>query len=381
MGRQLLSDPTYPELGPFAGLAELAAAQRGLLPEVTPGPALVGAVRDAIGVLDLTPVDARVQRRWVDGDLSGEEVSWSVGFGPRTHAYVLRPTAAPGPLPAVVALHCHAGAKWHGKEKIADSPDIGDPEVRDLRAALYGGRAWANALARRGFVVLAHDVFCWGSRRMPLAAMPARVRGWAGDVIAASERRGEPLSTSGRYDVAAALHEATVAKLCGALGTSMAGVVAAEDLAAAEYLRGRADVDADRVAGAGLSGGGCRAALLGALDPGLAATVVVAMMASQQDLLAEGYVDRHTWMFQTPGLARVADWPDVAAARAPAPLLVQYAEHDELFPAGGMRRAHERIAGHYGDTGGYTGQVHAGPHAFTVSMQDAAFAWLADRLH
>jgi len=39
----------------------------------------------------------------------------------------------------------------------------------------YGGMAWANELARRGYVVLVHDTFTFGSRRMRLADVPASV--------------------------------------------------------------------------------------------------------------------------------------------------------------------------------------------------------------
>ena len=38
----------------------------------------------------------------------------------------------------------------------------------------YGGMAWANELARRGYVVLVHDTFTFGSRRMRLADVPGQ---------------------------------------------------------------------------------------------------------------------------------------------------------------------------------------------------------------
>ncbi|MCK2221866.1 dienelactone hydrolase family protein [Actinomadura sp. ATCC 31491] len=342
----------------FRGLAAVAEAQLGVYP--APTPALRRAVREAIGVLDLRAADVHVERAWTDGDLAGEELSWDVGFGPRTHAFLLRPRAATGPLPGVVALHCHASMKWAGKEKIADAPEGPTPEVARLRAAIYGGRAFANALARRGFVVLAHDVFAWGSRRLPLDLPP-----------------GEE-SEADRYDAAARAHEHVLAKHCAVLGTSFAGVVAAEDLAAAAYLRSRPDVA--RVGCAGLSGGGLRAALLGAFDERVDAVVVAAMATSYRDLL-DGHVARHTWMFYPPGLPRLADYPDLVAARAPAPLMVQYATRDELFPAAGMRRAHETIAARYRDAPEAYEAVFADvPHSFDVPMQERAFDWLARHL-
>ncbi|TYB55046.1 acetylesterase [Nonomuraea sp. PA05] len=384
----------------FSELAGIAAAQLGLYP-VLPGPELRAAARQAIGVLDLAAAGVRVERTWTDGDLYGEELSWSVGFGPRTRAYLLKPRDADGPLPGVVALHCHAGMKYAGKEKIADGPEGPSPEVRRLRDDIYGGRAFANALARRGFVVLAHDVFVWGSRRFPLETAEGppgeALRGDAPDAPlsqadaplsrtgaslsqadAPLSRTGASLSQADRYDLAARAHEHVVAKHCAVLGTSFAGVVAGEDLAAAAYLRSRPDVGA--VGCAGLSGGGLRAALLGAFDPDVRAVVVAAMASSYRDMLG-GHVERHTWMLWPPGLPRLGDYPDLMAARAPEPLMVQYAMRDELFPEAGMRRAHALIAERYRDAPGAYEAVFADvPHSFDVPMQERAFDWLAAHL-
>ncbi|MFF4239170.1 hypothetical protein ACFYYL_25145 [Actinomadura geliboluensis] len=342
--------------GDFAGLAGIAARQRGLFPP--PGPDLPERLRDALGVLALSAADVRVERRWTDGDLAGEELSWTVGFGPRTRAYLLRPRGAAGPLPGVVAMHCHAGVKWAGKDKIADGPDPPAAEIVRLRARLYGRRGYAGELARRGFAVLAHDVFAWGSRRLPLPLPP-----------------DPDASEADRYDRAARDHEHVLAKACTLLGTSFAGVLAAEDLAAAAYLRSRPDVAS--VAAIGLSGGGARAALLGVLDPEVSAVVVAAMVASFRDFREE-HVAAHSWLLFPPGLTRLADWPGVVAARAPAPLMVLYPTADPLFPAEGVRRAHRQITGAYRDAPGrYTGAFFDAGHEFDRTMQDAAFDWLA----
>jgi dienelactone hydrolase len=262
--------------------------------------------------------------------------------------------------------------KWPGKEKIADGPDPATPEVRRVRDELYGGRAYANALARRGFVVLAHDVLAWGSRRVPLTAMPDPVSALADPAGPA------PASAADRYDIAAAQHEHVLAKYCTLLGTSFAGVVAGEDLAAAAYLRSRPDV-AD-IGCVGLSGGGLRAALLGAFDPAMRAVAIIAMASSYRDML-DRHVATHTWMLYPPGLTRLCDYPDLVASRAPAPLLVQYATEDALFPLSGMRRAHATITEHYRATpSSYEGTFHEVPHSFTRNMQEEAFTWLTRHL-
>ncbi|TDC03528.1 hypothetical protein E1265_36450, partial [Streptomyces sp. 8K308] len=158
----------YTHLGAYSDWAEGARLADGLFPAAVPGEATRESVRRVLdGGRCEAPREVRVERDWREDGLRGELVSWSVGYGPRTEAFVLRPDTDE-PLPGVLAMHEHAGVKYHGKEKIADGPDGPPRELESLRDTYYGGRAWANALARRGYVVLAHDVFMWGSRRFEL---------------------------------------------------------------------------------------------------------------------------------------------------------------------------------------------------------------------
>jgi dienelactone hydrolase len=375
-------------------LVGLAGVRRALFPEVAPDEVRRGLLR----VLRMPPVpdgcgsagglpEVRRERRWVAGDLVGEELSWEVGFGPRARGWLLRPRDADGPLPGVLALHCHGGKKYWGKEKLADDDRAPAPEVRAVRDALYGGAAVANRLARRGFAVLCHDVLMWGSRRFPLTTMPARITattdattaGAAPDGAGASEAAGAEMSEAARYDLAAGLHEHTVAKYCNLLGTSLAGLVVREDLIAVRLLAALPEVDAGRLGCFGLSGGGLRAGLLGALDERVGATVVTAMMSTFPAML-DAHVDPHTWLLWPPDVGTVADWPDLVACRAPAPLLVQYDADDRLFPPAGMRAAHRRLADRYaraGQPGAYRGSFHPGGHKFDLPMQQEAFDWLA----
>src|SRR5206468_1583559 len=179
------------------------------------------------------------------------------------------------------------------------------------------------------------------------------------------------------YNIAAGDHEHWVAKYCNLLGTSLAGVVSHEDRIALNYLRSRPDVMPGHIGCIGLSGGGNRAALLQATHDHVVATVIVGLMTTYEQLLDCNM--SHTWMMFPYGWARYGDWPDLAACRAPSPLLVQYDIEDELFTIEGMRMAHERIGAHYRNAGrpeAYKGEFYPGPHKFDLAMQDAAFAWL-----
>jgi dienelactone hydrolase len=336
-----------------------------------------------LGVEDATPSpdDARVESTWTKHGLCCEEVSWSVGYGPRTFGWIIKPQGEQK-LPGVLALHGHDGVKWYGKEKIADGQEPPADSVCALRELLYEGRAFANALASEGFVVLVHDAFLWGSRRFPMETMPPTIHEivnlWAAKEI--QQERIPDIAVC--YDMAARHHEHVVAKYCTLIGTSITALVSYEDRIAVSYLRSRPDVDSSRVGCIGLSGGGCRAALLQATCEPISAAVVVGMMSTYLHLL-DRHVEPHTWMFFPPGLSCFADWPDLAACRAPSPLMVQFDRDDQLFSLEGMEAAHLRIQDHYnrsGDPEAYEGRFYPGPHKFDLAMQVEAFTWLKERL-
>jgi hypothetical protein len=89
-------------------------------------------------------------------------------------------------------------------------------------------------------------------------------------------------------------------------------------------------------------------------------------------------------MFFPPGWSAHGDWPDLAAASAPSPLLVQYLLGDAQFTREGMEAADRRIAAHYAAIGAeaaYSGEFFPGPHRFDLDMQEQAFNWLVQHLH
>ena len=376
-----MSEP-YQHLGIFSDWVSKARQQQALYPVATPGSQTQARIRDVLGFTfaDENPREVRMERKWEKDGLIGQEVSWSVGYGSRTHAYILKPADANKPLPGIVALHDHSDFKYYGKEKIADGPGEPVPVINDLRLSIYGGRAYVNALAREGFVVLVHDVFLWGSRRFPYDTMIEMMGDKTATVLRAYETTLSVRDEIERYNHAAYFHEHWVSKYCNILGTSMAGVVSYEDRVALNYLLSRSDVDTERVGCMGLSGGGNRAALLSATHDSIQATVIIGLMTTYESLLDHNM--SHTWMLFPFGWARHGDWPDIAACRAPLPLLVQYDLDDYLFTEVGMKDAHARLQSHYASAGkpdAYTGQFYPGTHKFDLEMQSAAFDWLRQR--
>lgn len=282
-----MDDVNYAHLGEFSDWVAEAHRQQKLYPELQPGVETRRFIRDLLGFSRSIeqPQEVRIERTWEKNGLRGEEISWSVGFGPRTHAWALKPAGAVGKLPVVLGLHDHGGFKFIGKEKIAEGADEPELFVKDWWQ-VYGGRAWANALAREGYLVLVHDTFLWGSRRFSPEVMRTALGEEAfSDAARAAERVSARPQAVSIYNNLAADHEHIISKYCNLLGTTLAGVVSREDRIALNYLIGREDADAHRAACMGLSGGGNRAALLMATAENLKAGVVVGLMSSYEALL------------------------------------------------------------------------------------------------
>lgn len=316
------------------------------------------------------PLDIQTGRVVEKDGLQIEEVSWNVGYGPRCEAWVIKPRSARGKLPAVLALHDHGGFKYFGKEKIAES-DHAFPLTPEHRERAYEGRAWANELAREGFVVLVHDGFLFGSRAVPPEELTPRLN-----------RRFEgkrPGSTDyiTEYNRFAGEHEHLMAKAILTAGTTWPGIFAYEDRRGVDYLLTRADVDGERIGCGGLSGGGLRTVLLAGTDPRIKASVCVGFMSTWQDFLHDR-VFTHTWMLYIPHAARYLDFPDILTLNAPRAALVQYDEDDPLYSLAGQQDADRQIKRVYEKMGRpdlYKGSFYPGGHKFDAAMQREAFSF------
>lgn len=317
------------------------------------------------------PPKAEPQHRFEFDGLDVEHLRWQLPYGPPTEAYYLKPAGARGRLPGVLALHDHGGNKYFGTRKIVRVGAELHPMMARHQEDYYGGVAWANELARRGYGVLIHDAFTFGSRRVRVADLPKVVAKDVKEVVPESEEEIKA------YNKLASDHEHLVAKSLFCAGTTWPGVFTAEDQRALDYLASRPDVDPERLGCCGLSGGGLRTVYLGGLDDRIRCACCVGMMTTWRDyLLHKSYT--HTWMIYIPGLARDLDYPEVLGLRAPLPTLVQNDTEDELFTREEMRRADEMLAQVYRKAGAadrYRCTFYPGPHKFDLPMQDEAFAW------
>ena len=312
-----------------------------------------------------------VAKQFIYDDLHIEELSWQLPYGRATEALLLRPAGATGRLPAILAFHDHGGNKYFGTRKITKTSNDQHPSMVAHQKEYYEGLAWANEIAKRGYVVLVPDAFPFASRRVMMKDVPQFMRNGLDD------SDPENPKNINAYNQWAGQHEHTMAKSLFCAGTTWPGVFFAEDKIALDILCARDDVDAKRVGCAGLSGGGMRTVFMGGLDERIKCAIPVGFMTTWKDFLLNKSVT-HTWMVYVPLLPNELDFPEILALRAPMPTLVLNDEDDDLYTMPEMQSADRILTEVYKKAGRgdhYKCSFHPGPHKFDKRMQDEAFDW------
>ena len=346
--------------------------QKAALPKVTE---LISAPE--IG--DMPKVTLKAQYTF-DG-LDIEELSWQLPYGRPTEAILLKPHGVKTPLPAVLGLHDHGGNKYFGRRKITRTSSNPHPLMSEHQDGYYGGFAWANEIAKRGYVVLVHDAFAFASRRVLYKDVSDIA--W-GDlkIIDHTDENPENPENIARYNTWAAYHESEMAKSLFCAGTTWPGVFLAEDQKALDVLSARSDVDANRIGCAGLSGGGLRTVYLGGMDARIKCAICVGFMSTWKDfLLYKSYT--HTWMTYTPLLPNYLDFPEILGLRVPLPTMVLNSNEDSLFTLSEMKQADKILRELYDKANAnyhYKSIFYPGGHKFDSQMQKDAFNWFDEWL-
>jgi hypothetical protein len=208
-----------------------------------------------------------------------EEISYDMPYGPRAHGFFVYPQEHQRKLPAVIGLHDHGSFFHFGKEKIVairNEPTI----LTEFKQKYYGGRSWANELAKRGFAVLVVDAFLWGSRRIPMESVNEELqRGFDSMKVGSDEHIR-------RYNEFWEINECLlVADTILNAGTSLPGIYSFEDRRSVDYLLTRHEIDPKRIACGGLSGGGLRSVFLTGLDSRIRCGFSVGFMTSVRGIL------------------------------------------------------------------------------------------------
>ena len=153
-----------------------------------------------------------------------------------------------------------------------------------------------------------------------------------------------------------------------------------DDIRTLDYLPSRPEVDAKRLGCVGLSVGGYRSFLLGALDERIKAAVDVGWMTSFGAQIKQHVIHTMGLSFHINGLYRYLDFPDLAALVAPRALA-----GDQRL-AGSPVRARRRESGIRQDRARFYDKAGAAdrarcrlydaPHEFNLEMQAEAWEWL-----
>lgn len=310
---------------------------------------------------------AEVVERVDCGDYIRETLYFNTTPDIRVPAFLLLPKGEAKRRPAIVALHDHGAYFVWGKEKIV-AIENEHPTLTEFKRNYYSGRSIASELAKRGYVVIAIDMFYWGQRRMLLPDDPP---GWrdrdtmSKEDVLAFNRRSSAKTTL----IATGLFEA---------GITWSGVMFLDDLRTVDYLASRPEVDPERIGCCGLSVGGFRAAHLAGLDPRIKTAVVVGWMSTYGSML-QNKLTSIGFMKVIPGLYPYMDLPDIASMNVPGGLMAISGTKDGLFSLDGIQAAYAKIAAVYQKAGvpeRFQGVTYDGPHEFNAEMQDKAFAWL-----
>jgi len=283
------------------------------------------------------------------GSHLARKVVFNLTADSRVLGYLLVPKGQ-GPFPAVLLLHDHGARFDIGKEKVIEPWDDKPEKLASARewvAKYYGGRFLGDELARRGYVCFATDALNWSDR------------GGAG--------------YEGQQALAANLLQ---------FGMSWAGLIAWEDLRAAEFVAGLPEVDPRRVAAMGLSMGGFRTWQVAALSDHISAGAAICWMATLKGLMVAGSNQtrgQSAYSMTHPGLFNHLDYPDVASLACPKPMLFFNGTQDKLFPVASVADAYAKMrrvweSQQAGDR--LVMKLWDVPHEFNAAMQDEAFAWL-----
>lgn len=243
--------------------------------------------------------------------------------------------------------------------------------MQEHQKEYYEGLAWANEIAKKGYVVMVADAFTFASRRVMLQDVPEHLRAGLHD------NENDSPDEIAAYNKWAGEHEHVMAKSLFCSGTTWPGVFFAEDKIALDILSARPDVDADKIGCSGLSGGGLRTVYMAGLDSRIKCAVCVGFMSTWKDFaLNKSFT--HTWMTYVPLLPNELDFPEILGLRVPLPTLVLNDVEDDLYTLDGMKEADKILRDVYTKAGvadHFKCSYYPGPHKFDAKMQAEAFAW------
>jgi len=161
-------------------------------------------------------------------------------------------------------------------------------------------------------------------------------------------------------------------------GYTPAGVECLNGIRGIDYLTARPDVDPQRIAVTGISGGGAATFWIAAADERVKVAVPVSGMADLPSYVSNRVINEHCdCMF----LYNTFQWPwtRIAALIAPRAMLFTNSDHDDIFPMDANQRvisSLERLYSLYGAGDFVDSFVSIGGHAYRQDIRQAAYRFI-----
>jgi dienelactone hydrolase len=277
------------------------------------------------------------------GDYILEKFQFDNGAGATVPGYLLLPKNVSSKAPAI--LYCH----WHGGEY-----DIGKEE---LFQAKHTPEPPGPTFAKRGYVVLGIDAYCFGERNGKGPGGPNEL--------------GNP-------------GELTASKFNLWVGRTLWGMILRDDLMALDYLASRPEVDASRIGVTGMSMGATRTWWLMALDDRPKTSVAVACLTRYQNLIQHEALKAHGIYYFVPGLLNHFDTEAVVSLIAPRPALYMNGGEDAGSPSDGIHAIESTVRPAYAlykCEDAFQSTVYPGQgHIYTPEMWQRMLTWMDDNL-
>lgn len=165
-------------------------------------------------------------------------------------------------------------------------------------------------------------------------------------------------------------------------GYTPAGVETWNGMRALDYLSTRPEVDTNRFAITGRSGGGAQSWYITAMDERIRCAAPVAGITDLENHVVDGAVEGHCDCMFFVNTYRW-DYPQLAALAAPRPLLFCNTDADNIFPLDGVVRTHAKIRRIYELLGAKDDLglvITPGPHKDTQELQLPVMRWFNQHL-
>ena len=167
-------------------------------------------------------------------------------------------------------------------------------------------------------------------------------------------------------------------------GYTSAGVECWNGVRAIDYLVSRPEVDPERIAVTGISGGGAATFWIAAADERVKVCVPVSGMSDLQSYVTDKVCNGHCDCMFLYNNYRW-EWTTIAALVAPRPMLFENSGYDTIFPMPGNERIRQRLATIYnwyekkpGDL--FDIGVTPGGHDDKVELRLMAYRWISKHL-